>query len=276
MRILFFGDVMGRAGRDALMGKLPSLKKTYTPDIIIVNVENAAGGHGISTKIAQEFYAAGVHCQTTGNHVWQQKDMIISIQSMPWLIRPINYPAGTPGHGTFLHTLYDGRKILIANIMGQMVIQPTLEDPFAAAEKLVSQYRLGSAAQAIFVDFHAEVTSEKVAMGHFLDGRVSAVIGTHTHIPTADDHILPKGTAFQTDAGMCGDFDSVIGMKKELALWRFVKKMPGERLSPADGDATLCGTFVVTNDQTGLAESITAVQIGGHLKQSGPLKQKGA
>lgn len=266
MRILFFGDVMGRAGRDALMGQLPALKKAYTPDVIIVNVENAAGGHGISTKIAQEFSAAGVHCQTTGNHIWQQKEMITAIHGMPWVIRPINYPVGTPGNGTFLFTLYDGRKILIANLMGQMVITPTLEDPFAAAEKLLSQYKLGGNVHAIFVDFHAEVTSEKVAMGHFLDGRVSAVIGTHTHIPTADDHILPKGTAFQTDAGMCGDFDSVIGMKKELALWRFTKKMPGERLSPAEGTATLCGCFIVTNDQTGLAESIDAIRIGGGLK----------
>lgn len=269
MKILFFGDVMGRSGRDALMARLPAIKNSYNPDVIIVNVENSAGGHGVSAKIAQDFFDLGVTCQTTGNHIWNQKEMIAGIHMMPWLIRPLNYPAHTPGTGFYTHTLADGRKILIVNAMGQMAIDPTLDDPFAAMDRMLSPYRLGQNVQAIFVDFHAEMTSEKVAMGHFLDGRVSAVIGTHTHIPTADDRILQRGTAFQADAGMCGDFDSVIGMKKELALYRFTKKMRGERLSPAENDATLCGCFIVTNDKSGLAESIESIRIGGCLKEKG-------
>ena len=269
MRILFFGDVMGRSGRDGLIAQLPALKSRFRPDVVIVNGENAAGGHGISIKIAQEFFAAGVDCITTGNHAWNQKEMLTSIQTMPNLLRPLNYPETTPGRGSYLHTLPDGRKILIAQLMGQMVITPTLDDPFAVAEKFLSTHRLGHNAHAIFVDFHAEVTSEKVAMGHFLDGRVSAVIGTHTHIPTADDHILAKGTAFQTDAGMCGDFDSVIGMKKDIVLWRFTKKMNGERLTPAEGEASVCGTFVETDDKTGLAKAVETFQVGGCLKTRG-------
>ena len=269
MRILFFGDVMGRSGRDGLLKHLPSLKATHKPDVVIVNGENAAAGHGISVKIAQEFFAAGVTCITTGNHVWKQKEMLTHIDTMPNLLRPLNYPDSTPGRGSYLHSLPDGRKILITHLMGQMGIQPTLDDPFLAAEKFFAAQRLGQTANAIFLDFHAEVTSEKVAMGQFLDGRVSAVIGTHTHIPTADEHVLAKGTAYQTDAGMCGDFDSVIGMKKELAVWRFTHKTPGERLVPAEGEATLCGTLITTNDKTGLAESILAVQVGGCLKSRG-------
>jgi len=271
MRILFFGDVMGRSGRDGLTKQLPALKGTYNPDVVIVNGENAAAGHGISVKIAQEFFAMGVTCITTGNHIWKQKEVLFSIDAMPNLLRPLNYPAGTPGRGSYLYALPDGRKIIIANIMGQLWMTPTLDDPFMTAETFVSANRLGQTAHAIFVDFHAEVTSEKVAMGQFLDGRVSAVIGTHTHIPTADEHILPKGTAFQTDAGMCGDFDSVIGMKKELAVWRFSHKLPGERLVPAEGEATVCGTFIETDDKTGLAQTITAIQIGGTLKARGKI-----
>lgn len=269
MRILFCGDIMGRAGRDGLAKQLPALKERFKPEVTIVNVENAAGGHGVTLQIAQEIAALGVDCLTTGNHVWNQKELVSSISLMPHLIRPLNYPEGTSGHGFFLHTLADGRKIMIVNIMGQLGINPVLDDPFAAADKFLSTCRMGSALHAIFIDFHAEVTSEKVAMGHHLDGRVSAVIGTHTHIPTADERVLKGGTAYQTDTGMCGDFDSVIGMKKELALWRFTHKAQGERLIPAEGDATICGCFVVTDDKTGLAESIKAFQIGGVLGQRG-------
>lgn len=269
MRILFLGDVMGRSGRDGVAKHLPTLKSQFAPDVIIINAENAAAGHGVTLKIAQEFFAMGADCLTTGNHVWNQKELLTHIDQEPRIVRPLNYPEGTPGKGSYLHTLPDGRKILIANVMGNLFMDNTLDDPFAAAEKLVAGHRLGSGVNAIFVDLHCEASSEKMAMAHVLDGRVSAVIGTHTHIPTADEHLLPGGTAFQSDAGMCGDFNSVIGVKKERSIWRFTRKIPGERMEPAEGDATVCGCFIVTNDKTGLAQSIEAFQIGGLLKPRG-------
>lgn len=269
MRILFCGDIMGRTGREALAKHLPAIKQKYAPDVTIVNVENAAGGYGVTLKIAQEVLALGVDCLTTGNHVWNQKELTASITLLPQLIRPLNYPPATAGKGSYLHTLVDGRKILIANLMGQQTMNPLLDCPFAAIQNHLATTKLGLHVNAIFLDFHAEMTSEKVAMGHFLDGQVSAVIGTHTHIPTADEHILKGGTAFQSDAGMCGDFDSVIGMRKELALWRFTRKIPGERLAPAEGEGTVCGVFIETNDKTGLATRMNAIQIGGCLNTRG-------
>lgn len=268
MRILFFGDVVGRSGRDALTQHLPTLRQKLQPDVVIVNAENTAGGYGLTLKIAQELFTLGIHCLTTGNHVWDQKELVNAIGGEPRILRPANYPDGTPGRGHLLHTLPDGRKILILHSLGRLFMDPFVDDPFALMDKMVTTHRLGHAAQAIFVDFHAEATSEKMAMGQFLDGRASAVVGSHTHIPSADGHILVKGTAYQTDAGMCGDYDSVIGMRKELSLWRFTKKIPGERMVPAEGEATLCGCFVVTNDTTGLADSITPVRVGGRLQQT--------
>jgi metallophosphoesterase (TIGR00282 family) len=270
MRILFFGDIMGRSGRDGLAKHLPDLKAQLKPDVIIVNAENAAGGFGITEKIAQEFYALGADCLTTGNHVWDQRELLTTIDRDPRLLRPLNFPDGTPGRGSYVHNLPDGRKILIANVMARLFMEPQLDDPFAATEKFLAQHRLGQTAQAIFFDFHGEASSEKMAFGHFLDGRVSAVVGTHTHIPTADDMILPKGTAYLSDAGMCGDYDSVIGVKKELSLWRFTRKVPGERMQPAEGEATVCGAFIVTDDTTGLAKSIEPFCIGGRLRQKQP------
>lgn len=266
MRILFFGDIMGRSGRDGLAAHLPGLKARLKPDVTIANAENAAGGFGITQKIAEDFYALGVDCLTTGNHIWDQKEVIGTIDRDPRLLRPLNYPEGTPGRGSYLHALPDGRKILIANIMARLFMEP-LDDPFAAAEKLLAQHRLGTSVQAIFIDFHGEASSEKQAFANVCDGRASAVIGTHTHVPTADDRILPKGTAYMTDAGMCGDYDSVIGIKKELSIWRFTRKIPGERMTPAEGEATMCGAFIVTDDTTGLAQSIETFRIGGRLKE---------
>jgi metallophosphoesterase (TIGR00282 family) len=270
MRILFFGDIMGRSGRDGLAKHMPDLKSRLRPDAVIVNAENAAAGFGITLKLAQEFYALGADCLTTGNHIWGQKELVSGIDSDPKLLRPLNFPDGTPGRGFYLHTLPDKRKILIANVMARLFMEPVLDDPFAVTEKLLAQHRLGTSAQAIFVDFHGEASSEKMAYAHVFDGRVSAVIGTHTHIPTADALILPKGTAYQTDAGMCGDYDSVIGMKKELAIWKFTRKVPGERLAPAEGEATVCGAFIVTDDATGLAKSIEPFQVGGRLREKLP------
>jgi metallophosphoesterase (TIGR00282 family) len=266
MRVLFFGDIMGRPGRDALLTALPDLKARLAPDCIIVNGENAAAGFGITRGIAQDFFDAGVHCVTTGNHVWRQKELLPHMDRLTCLLRPLNYPEGTPGHGYTVLSLPDQRKILIVNVMGNLNMPFTLDDPFSSMDSLLQSYTLGAGINAIFVDFHAETTSEKVAMGHHLDGRVSAVIGTHTHIPTADDHILEKGTAFQTDTGMCGDFDSVIGMRKDIILRRFTRKLGNERFEPAQGEATLCGCLVTTNDSNGRATDIQAFQLGGCLK----------
>ncbi len=270
MRILFFGDVMGRSGRDGLAKHLPGIKTRLKPDAIIVNAENSAAGYGVTLKLAQEFYALGVDCLTTGNHIWGQRELVGHIDTDPKLVRPLNYPEGTPGRGFYIHSLPSGRKLMVVNVMARLFMEPVLDDPFACMEKLLAQHRLGSAVQAIFVDFHGEASSEKMAFGHVFDGRISGMIGTHTHIPTADEQILPKGTAYMSDAGMCGDYDSVIGMKKELAIWKFTRKIPGERLTPAEGEATVCGALIETDDATGHAKGITPVRIGGRLQQRLP------
>ena len=211
MRILFLGDIMGRSGRDAVVKYLPQLKEKLKPDVTIVNGENAAHGKGITSKIADSLYGLGVDCITTGNHVWDQRETVITIDKDPKLLRPLNFPEGTPGNGFYLHTNQDGQKLLIVNFMARLFMDP-LDDPFASAKELIEDYKLGSNVDAIFVDFHGETTSEKMSFAQFLDGKVSAVIGTHTHIPTADNQILPSGTGYLTDAGMCGDYDSVIGV----------------------------------------------------------------
>ena len=265
MRILFFGDIVGRSGRDGLAAHLPDLRARLNPDVVIANVENAAAGFGVTVKLARELLALGIDALTTGNHVWDQRELVGTIDGEPRLLRPLNFPDGTPGRGSYLHTLGDGRRIVVANVMGRLFMEPALDDPFAVTEKWLGQQKLGTTAQAILMDLHAETTSEKMAFAHFVDGRVSAVIGTHTHVPTADVRILPKGTAALSDVGMCGDYDSVIGMKKELALWRFTRRIPGERLAPAEGPATVCGVFVVTDDATGRALSIESVRMGGVL-----------
>ena len=271
MRIMFFGDVMGRSGRDGLAKHLPRLKADYKPDVIIVNGENAAAGFGVTDKIAQDFYALGVDCITTGNHIWKQKELVMTIDRDPKLLRPLNFQEGTPGRGAYVHSLSGGRKIVIINIMGRVFMDPVLDNPFAVVDKFLATTRLGTGAAAIFVDFHAETTSEKMAFAQYVDGRVSAVVGTHTHIPTADEQILPKGTAYQSDAGMCGDYDSVIGMKKEQSIWRFTRPIPGERMTPAEGEATVSGVLIDTNDATGLAASIQSVRVGGRLRERLPV-----
>ncbi len=270
MRILFFGDVFARPGREAVLRHLPELRARLAPDVMIINVENAATGNGVTLRHAQLFWDAGFACLTSGNHIWRQKEIITHIDAHPRLLRPINYPGGTPGQGAYVHTLSDGRRVLVANIMGQVNMTPTLDCPFAAAEQLVAAYPLGQAVQASVIDFHAETTAEKACMGHFCDGRVSAVLGTHTHIPTADDHILEKGTAYQTDVGMCGDFNSSIGVRKDIIMRRMVRKIAHERFEPALGEATVCATLVVTDDQTGLAKSIETFRVGGALTSKTP------
>jgi len=269
MRILFCGDIMGRSGREIVTAKVPELRRSLSLDFVVVNGENAAGGYGITEKICHEFYSAGIDCITTGNHVWDQREIIAYIDRDPRLLRPLNFPKSTPGRGASLFTTRDGRKVLVANVMTRLFMD-ALDDPFAAVEGLLAVNRLGSSAHAIIVDIHGEATSEKMALGHLCDGRASLAVGSHSHVPTADAQILPKGTAYQTDAGMCGDYDSVIGMKKETAIARFVRKMPGERLMPAEGEATLCATFIETDDATGLARRIAPVRLGGRLAEAFP------
>ena len=272
MKILFCGDIVGRPGREAVLQAVPQLRRDLGLDFVIANGENAAGGFGITRKICEELFAAGVDAISGGNHTWDQRETLGFIDAEPRLLRPINFPAGTPGRGLGLFTLTDGRKILLINAMGRLFMDP-LDDPFAAVEAVLAQYRLGASVKAIVVDFHAEATSEKMAFAHRLDGRVSFVVGTHTHVPTADSQILPGGTAYQTDAGMCGNYDSVIGMDKAAPIARFTRKLPTERLSVAEGEGTLCGVFVETGD-SGLAKQIVPVRLGPRLAPSLPEREK--
>jgi len=269
LNVLFCGDVVGRAGRDAVKAYLPGLRRDLAVDVAIVNAENAAAGFGLTERLAGELYDAGADILTTGNHVWDQRDLIGYIARDPRLLRPANFPEGTPGAGWCRHPLGTGRSVLVVNLMGRLFMEP-LDDPFARLAAILAQCPLGGGATAIVVDFHAEATSEKMALGHFADGRVSAVLGTHTHVPTADAQILPGGTAYLSDAGMCGDYDSVIGMQKEPSVRRFVTKVPGEKAKPADGDGTLCGVFVAIDNASGLALHIEPVRVGGRLMPQMP------
>ncbi|HYM72992.1 MAG TPA: TIGR00282 family metallophosphoesterase [Stellaceae bacterium] len=269
MHLLLCGDVVGRPGRDAVKSHLPRLRRELALDVAIVNAENMAHGFGLNEKLCGEMYEAGADILTTGNHVWDQKEIIPYIERDPRVLRPANFPPGTPGAGTYLQALPDGRKLLVVNLMGRLFMD-ALDDPFRGLDAAIAPYAL-SRDLAIVVDFHAEATSEKAAFGHLADGRVSAVIGTHTHVPTADHRILPGGTAFVSDIGMCGNYDSVIGMQKEPSLRRFVSKMPtGGKPQVAEGEGTLCGVFVVTDDATGLARRIEPVRLGGVLAPQMP------
>jgi metallophosphoesterase (TIGR00282 family) len=264
LNILLCGDVVGRSGREAVKAHLPGLKRDLGVDAAIVNAENAAHGFGLTEKICGELYEAGADILTTGNHVWDQRELIQYIPRDPRVLRPANFPEGTPGEGWRLHRLADDRSLLVVNLMGRLFMD-ALDDPFARLAALLSQYPLGRGADAIVVDFHGEATSEKMAFGHFADGRVSAVVGTHTHVPTADAQILPGGTAYISDLGMCGDYDSVIGLQKGPSVRRFVTKMPGDKAQPAEGEATLCGVFVEIDAASGLARRIEPVRVGGRL-----------
>lgn len=263
MKIAFIGDIMGRSGREALEKHLPEIRNTHNPDIIIVNGENSANGAGITQKICEEFYGWGVDVITTGNHVWDQREILAYIGRDKKLLRPHNFPAGTVGSGVVTTEAANGEKITVINLMARLFMDP-LDDPFQVMENILKEYRLGQNTDAIFVDFHGEATSEKMSFGHHFDGRITAIIGTHTHIPTADTHIMTNGTAYQSDAGMTGDYDSVIGVEKSIAIHRFIKKTPGERMRPAKGEGTLCGAIIETK-ANGLAKSITPIKLGGIL-----------
>ncbi|MEQ8748002.1 TIGR00282 family metallophosphoesterase [Pyruvatibacter sp.] len=267
MRLLFLGDVVGRSGRDAVVAALPDLRADLDLDFVVVNGENAAGGFGITEKITTELLDAGADVISGGNHSWDQREALVFIEREHRLLRPANFPAGTPGRGAGLFEARGGRRVLLVNVMGRVFMDP-LDDPFAAVERELTAAPMGDVADAVIVDIHAEATSEKMAMGHFCDGRASLVVGTHSHIPTADAQVLPGGTAYQTDAGMCGDYDSVIGMQKEEPLNRFTRKISSGRFAPAEGEATVCGVFVETDDASGLASRVEPVRLGGRLKQS--------
>src|SRR5437660_5278716 len=237
MRLLFVGDVVGRSGRAIVMERLPRLIADWKLDFVVINGENAAGGFGITEPIYQDRVDAGPDAVTLGTHAWDQREALVFIERAPRLIRPANYPPGTPGRGTTVLTAKNGARVLVVNAMGRVFMDP-LDDPFAAIERELAVCMLKRDADAIVIDFHCEATSEKQAMGHFCDGRASLVVGTHTHAPTADHQILPSGTAFISDVGMTGDYDSIIGMAKEEPLQRFLRKISVSRFEPSLGPAT--------------------------------------
>lgn len=269
MRILFLGDVVGREAREELCRRLPDLRQDHNLDCIIVNAENAANGFGLTANICKELYDAGVDCITTGNHVWDQREIISYIDKDDKLLRPVNFPAGTPGKGVTTIKTRSGQKVMVVNVMGRLFMD-ALDDPFAALRHILDRYAPGKTAQALVVDVHAETTSEKMSMGHFCDGKAALVVGTHTHVPTADLRIFPKGTAYQTDAGMCGCYDSVIGMDTQIAVARFVSKVPGERMRPATENVGLAGVVVEVDSETGLAKKVWPFREGGGLEPAAP------
>ncbi len=270
MRLLFLGDVMGRTGRDAIASQIPTLRRDWALDFIVVNGENATAGAGLSGAHAKTMLDTGIDCITLGDHAFDQKDMTTFIDSEPRILRPLNYARSAPGVGARLFHAARGKTVLVVQILGQVFMKKPFADPFGLVDKVLKSHRLGHGADAVVVDIHAEVTSEKMAMGHWCDGQASLVVGTHTHVPTGDCQILPKGTAYLTDAGMCGDYNSVIGMDKGEPLRRFITGMPKERFKPASGEATLSGVLVETDDATGLARTAAPVRLGGRLQPSVP------
>ncbi|MDR1365747.1 MAG: TIGR00282 family metallophosphoesterase [Holosporales bacterium] len=268
MRILFFGDIVGRSGREGVKRILPKLQSKFSPDLVIANADNAAHGFGISKSVAEELFALGINVLTGGNHIWDQKDSIGYITQTQRILRPLNYPNGTPGAGYIIARAHSGAgQILVLHLQGQYEMPQKLDSPFSCAEQVLEKYALKRNVDAIFVDFHAEMTSEKSCLGNFLDGKVSAVIGTHTHVPSADHRIFPNGTAYMTDVGMCGNYDSILGMEKQISINRMAKQfsLPYNRLAVADGEATVCCVVIETDDKSGLATSITPIRSGRTL-----------
>ncbi len=270
MRSLFLGDVMGRAGRAAVADRLPALREAWRLDFVVVNGENATGGMGLSAAHAKGLLDAGADCLTLGDHAFDQKDMLQFIAEEPRILRPINFSTAAPGRGHRMFEARGGRKVLVAQVLGQVFMKRPFENPFSALEPVLKSYPRGGQAQAVIVDMHCEATSEKMAMGHYCDGKASLVVGTHTHVPTADAMILPQGTAYLSDAGMCGDYHSVIGMEKAEPMRRFVTGMPKSRFTPALGEATLSGVYIETDDRTGAATRIEMVRDGGRLQSAAP------
>ncbi len=271
MKILFLGDVVGRSGRDAVLKHLPELRKRLAIDFAIVNGENSANGFGISETIAKQYIAAGADVITCGDHCFDQTETKFFIGNYPQMLRPSNFPSQLPGKGYNIYELPRGKKILVIHLLAQLFVKFQVNCPFQAVTDILEKHKIGRDVDYIFVDFHGEATSEKMAMGQYLDGKVSAVVGTHTHVPTSDVQVLPKGTAYQTDAGMCGDYDSVIGFQKEISIPQFLNKIRGEKLRTADGEGTVCGFVVDVDEATGLAKAADYIRIGGRLREHIPV-----
>ncbi len=269
MRLLFLGDIVGRSGRTAVIERLPPLRQRWRLDCVVINGENAAGGFGITEAICDEILAAGADAITLGNHSFDQREALVFIERQPRLLRPVNYPPGTPGRGANLLDTASGRRVLVVNAMGRVYMDP-LDDPFAAVDRELDLCPLGQVADAVVVDVHAEATSEKQALGYHCDGRATLVVGTHTHVPTADHRILPAGTAYMSDAGMCGDYESILGMQRDEPLRRFLQKTPGTRFEAAAGEGTLSGVAVESDDRTGLALRVAPVRLGPGLEETWP------
>lgn len=270
MKILFLGDVMGRAGRAAISERLPGLRTEWGLDFVVVNGENASSGMGLTGEHAKALLAAGADCLTLGDHAFDQKDMLPFIEQENRILRPLNFARLAPGKGARVFSDARGRKVLVAQVLGQVFMKRPFDDPFSAIDTVLKVHTLGGVVQAAIVDMHCEATSEKMAMGHWCDGRASLVVGTHTHVPTGDAQILRGGTAYLTDAGMCGDYDSVIGMEKLEPMRRFITGMPKDRFTPAAGPATLSGVYVETDDKTGQAVKVRMIRIGGRLEEARP------
>ena len=262
MKIIFIGDIVGKIAREAVIKIIPDLRSKYQSDVIICNAENAAAGYGLTKKIALDLFDIGVDAITLGNHAWDQREMLSYIEECPKIIRAINYPSTVPGKGSVDITLEDGRKLILMQVMLRLFMGMSLDDPFSCTKKFLELEKLSSTCNAILIDLHGEATSEKNAFAHYIDGEVTAILGTHTHIPTADARILSEGTAYQTDIGMSGNYDSVIGMDKENPIHSFVKGYRSDsRFFPAQGNITICGTFIESDDNTGLALKIEPFQL---------------
>lgn len=262
MKVIFIGDIVGKEARETFIKNIPSIKTQYKPDVLIVNAENAAAGYGLTKKIAVQLINAGVDSITLGNHAWDQKEMLSYIEECPKIVRALNYPSGVPGKGFYELTLPNEKKIVIVQVMLRLFMGLSLDDPFSVTKNFLQKTKLGSTCSAIIVDMHGEATSEKNSFGHYFDGKVSAILGTHTHIPTADAKILNGGTAYQTDVGMTGDYNSVIGMDKENPIHAFIKGYRSEgRFFPASNKVTICGTFIEIDERTGLSSKILPFQI---------------
>ena len=270
MRLLFLGDIVGRSGRKAVLEMLPRLRERYRLDFVVANGENAAGGFGITEDILEELFDGGVDIVTLGNHAFDQKEALVFIERQHRLLRPINFPPGTPGRGAALVKARTGEDVLVVNAMGR-VFMPDTDCPFRATDRELAACKLKQGADAIVIDFHAEATSEKQAFAYFVDGRASAVVGTHTHVQTSDQRVLPGGTAFVSDVGMCGDYNSVLGMEADEPLSRFLTKIPRGRFEPAMGEATISGLAVEIDGATGLARRAANLRLGGVLEPTEPL-----
>jgi hypothetical protein len=270
MRLLFLGDIVGKSGREAVTQHLPGMIAQWDLDFVIVNGENAAGGFGITEAMLDETLAAGANVVTSGNHVWDQREALVFAERNERFLRPMNYPPGTPGRGANIYEARNGARVLVANIMGQVFMNPLLDDPFRTVEALLQGAALRRDVDVIVIDFHAEATSEKMCFAHFVDGRATLVVGTHTHCPTADHQVLDGGTAYISDAGMCGDYNSSLGMDREEPMARFLTKVPKGRFEAASGPGTVCGVGVDIDLSTGLASRIAPLRVGPRLDNALP------